>query len=86
MHLYKIMLIDSFENCRDNLPDDHIGSVCSENMQNCSSFQRNGLCESVWKDFGCSNVSDSVKSYCQYSCRYYGVDCSGIYHLLEIVF
>ena len=74
--------IESFENCNDTFPPGFTDSKCyNPHMPNCSDYERNGLCNSLWEDFGCiideTNITGLVKEYCQYSCRYYGVDCSG---------
>ena len=78
-----IMIIDSLEDCKDTFPVGFTDSNCyNQHMPNCSDYKMNGLCNSLWEDLGCirneTNITGLVKEYCQYSCRYYGVDCSSM--------
>ena len=77
------MIIDSLKDCKDTFPVGFTDSNCyNQHMPNCSDYKMNGLCNSLWEDFGCNrnetNITGLVKEYCQYSCRYYGVVCSGM--------
>ena len=77
------MIIDSLEDCKDTFPVGFTDSNCyNQHMPNYSDYKMNGLCNSLWEDLGCirneTNITGLVKEYCQYSCRYYGVDCSSM--------
>ena len=81
--IFCYIFTDSFENCNDTFPAGFTDSNCyNSHMPNCSDYERNGLCNSLWEDFGCirddTNITGLVKEYCKYSCRYYGVDCTGM--------
>ena len=84
--------IDSFENCHDTLPDDYIGPNCTlwdyiQNVYNssisaCTKLEAGGYCNSLLSSYGCGGeLNGTVKDYCQKSCRFYGVDCTGIFFL-----
>ena len=84
--------IDLFENCHDTLPDDYIGPNCTlwdyiQNVYNssisaCTKLEAGGYCNSLLSSYGCGGeLNGTVKDYCQKSCRFYGVDCTGIFFL-----